>query len=45
MLGLHYNTMTRIPPSEIPFFRVGVRGDRRYRREDVEAYIRRRSEK
>jgi hypothetical protein len=42
-LGVHINTVKRIPPSELPFFRVGHRGDRRYLLESVEEYIRRRS--
>ena len=41
-LSVHVNTVKRIPPSELPFFRVGHRGDRRYLLEDVEEYIRRR---
>jgi hypothetical protein len=43
-LGTHVNTVKRIPPSELPFFRVGHRGDRRYELEDVERYIRQRTE-
>jgi hypothetical protein len=42
-LGVHINTVKRIPPSELPFFRVSNRGDRRYLLEDVEEYIRRRT--
>lgn len=41
-LNVHINTVKRIPPQEMPFFRVGHRGDRRYRVEDVLEYIRRR---
>jgi excisionase family DNA binding protein len=41
-LGIHNNTAKRIPPDELPYFRVAARGDRRYRLEDVEAYIERR---
>lgn len=37
ILGLHVNTVKRL--DELPYFRVGSRGDRRYRREDVRAYI------
>lgn len=44
-LGVHLNTVKRIPPSELNFFRIGSRGDRRYRLADVEAYIERRSER
>ena len=38
-LGVHPNTVKRIPARELPFFRVTRRGDRRYRLEDVEHYI------
>lgn len=41
-LDVHNNTVKRIPPSELPFMRLGPRGDRRYRLEDIEAYIERR---
>lgn len=43
--GVHENTLKRIPPSELPYTRVGSRGDRRYRVADVEAYIARRTVK
>lgn len=43
-LGVHVNTVKRIPPEEMPYFRVGSRGDRRYQIEDVKAYIIRRTE-
>jgi hypothetical protein len=39
MLGLHTNSVKRISPKELPFFRVGSRGDRRYYLDDVQAYI------
>jgi excisionase family DNA binding protein len=42
LLGVHNNTVKRIPPADIPFFRVGSRGDRRYIRWDIERYIERR---
>lgn len=42
MLDIHNNTAKRISPTELPYFRVTTRGDRRYRIEDVEAYIERR---
>ena len=42
MLDVHNNTLKRFPPSEIPYMRIGSRGDRKYRRADVEAYIERR---
>lgn len=45
MLAIHVNTVKRIPPGELPYFRVTSRGDRRYRIADVMAYIERRSER
>lgn len=42
-LGVHVNTVKRLPPEDLPFFRVTSRGDRRYRFEDVRAYIERRT--
>lgn len=39
LLGVHVNTVKRIPPAQLPYFRVGRRGDRRYLAEDVLAYI------
>ena len=41
-LGLHNNTVKKIPPSELPYMRVTTRGDRKYRLDDVAAYIERR---
>lgn len=41
-LGVHVNTVKRLPPEELPYFRVTTRGDRRYRPEDVDAFIERR---
>ena len=41
-LGVCVNTVKRIPPADLPFFRVSTRGDRRYRQEDVIRYIARR---
>jgi hypothetical protein len=38
-LGIHNNTVKKIPASELPYFRVGARGDRRYLPSDVDAYI------
>jgi len=38
-LGLHPNTVRRIKPEALPFHRVVERGDRRYRVEDVDAYV------
>lgn len=43
LLGCHRNTVKRIPPGELPFFRIGGRGDRRYRPDDVAAYLKRRT--
>ena len=42
MFGVHRNTIKRTPPSLLPYLRIGARGDRRYRRADVEAMIERR---
>lgn len=38
-LGMHINTLKKLPPEELPYFRVTARGDRKYRIEDVEGYI------
>jgi Helix-turn-helix domain len=39
LLRIHQNTLKRIPPAELPYFRVGRRGDRRYLRSDILAYM------
>jgi excisionase family DNA binding protein len=39
--GIHVKTVKRIPPNELPYLRIGGRGDRLYRRADVEAFIER----
>lgn len=39
LLGLHWQTVKSIPSSALPFTRVNARGDRRYAREDVEAFL------
>jgi hypothetical protein len=39
MLGVHMNTVKRIPPEQLPYMRIGSRGDRRYRITDIETYI------
>jgi hypothetical protein len=39
LLGIHVNTVKRIPPEALPYFAFGARGDRRYQRDDVRAYI------
>lgn len=41
-LGLHRNSVKRLPPTDLPYYRITDRGDRRYRRSDVEEYLRRR---
>lgn len=38
-LRIHYNTLVRIPRDVLPFHRIGTRGDRRYERRDVLAYL------
>ncbi len=42
VLGVHVNTVKRMPRDELPFFLIGTRGDRRYRASDVEFYMRKR---
>jgi hypothetical protein len=44
-LNVHYNTVMKIPPAELPYARIGSRGDRRYALEDVNAYIASRTER
>jgi excisionase family DNA binding protein len=39
MLGLHRNTLGRLRSSELPYYRVCSRGDRRYRLADVERFL------
>lgn len=39
LLGLALSAVKRIPAEQLPFFRVGSRGDRRYDRVDVAAYM------
>jgi hypothetical protein len=43
-LGVHPNTVKRIAPEDLPYFRVGGRGDRRYMARDVERYVQERAE-
>jgi len=38
-LRVHVNSVKRIPPAELPYFRFGSRGDRRYLESDLIAYI------
>ena len=44
-LGVHPNTVKRIPACELPYMRIGSRGDRRYHPDDLQAYIDRRTVK
>ncbi len=39
IMGVHPNTVKRIDTNLLPFYRVGSRGDRRYRVEDVYEYL------
>jgi hypothetical protein len=41
LLRINVNTVKRLSPSELPYFTVGARRDRRYLRSDVDAYIER----
>jgi len=38
-LGMHENTLRRIPPEDLPFMLANSRGDRRYHRDDIDRYI------
>lgn len=39
-LGVHVNTVKRLSDrGDLPFFRIGTRGDRRYRPSDIESYL------
>lgn len=43
-LGVHINTVKRLGDrGEMKFFRIGIRGDRRYRADDVNEYLVRRT--
>lgn len=44
-LRVHVNTVKRIPARELPYFRIGSRGDRRYMISDVDAYIKSKTER
>jgi len=37
-LGVHVNTVKRIHPEDLPYFRIGERGDRRYEDKHVTRY-------
>ena len=39
MLGVSTWTLKRIPPEQIPYYRVGGRGNRMYRPADINAYL------
>lgn len=39
MLGVHVNTIKRLPEAALPFVRITERGDRRYRPAAVRAYL------
>ena len=39
LLHCHRNTVKDIPQDELPYWRLGSRGDRRYSIEDVRVYI------
>jgi hypothetical protein len=41
-LGIHPNTVKKIPANDLPYFTMGSRGDRKYLVEDVEEYINKR---
>lgn len=38
-LGTTFRAVKTIPTAELPYFRVGTRGDRRYDPADVERYL------
>lgn len=40
LLGVSDDTVRRIPPADLPFWRKTRHGARQYKREDVERYIR-----
>jgi len=39
LLGVHINTVKRIPVNALPYFLISTRGDRRYRKIDLDAYL------
>jgi len=39
LLGVHMNTLKRIPPARLPYFVVSSRGDRRYATADLELFL------
>ena len=38
-LGIHRNTLRRISSRDLPYWRLGTRGDRRYDADDLARYI------
>jgi len=42
LFNIHVNTLKRMPPEDLPFMRITTRGDRRYLRKDIEAFIEKR---
>lgn len=39
VLAQHVNTVKRLPSTDLPYYQVGSRRDRRYRLGDVRAYL------
>ena len=39
LVGLHVNTVKRIPPEDLPYWTFGTRRDRRYTRTDVARFM------
>lgn len=39
ILGVHIKTVKRLPPIELPYYRMSKRGDRRYRKEDIDKFL------
>lgn len=42
-LGVSPRTVKRLPASQLPYFRLNARGDRRYPRAELERFIRERT--
>ena len=40
IIGVHVNTLKRIPPTRLPYYRIFSRGDRRYKPSDVATFLR-----
>lgn len=45
LLRAHVDTVKAIPPHMLPFFRINARGDRRYERSAVMAFIKSQTER